>query len=76
MRRLPVPAGPPVVGLDADELADALAMLPARQRAAIVLRFYSDLSEAATAAALGCRPGTVGSLVHRGLAQLRRVLEP
>jgi RNA polymerase sigma-70 factor (sigma-E family) len=74
-RQLPVPAGPVAVELDAHELADALAALPARQRAAIVLRFYADLSEAATADALGCRPGTVGSLVHRGLAQLRRGLE-
>jgi len=59
-----------------DELTDALAALPHRQRAAIVLRFYADLPDADIAAALGCRPGTVASLVHRGLAQLRRVIEP
>lgn len=57
------------------ELLDALAALPYRQRAALVLRFYDDLSEADTAAVLGCRPGTVGSLVHRGLEQLKRVIE-
>jgi RNA polymerase sigma-70 factor (sigma-E family) len=61
--------------LEADEMRDALASLPYRQRAALVLRFYDDLSEAETAAALGCRPGTVGSLVHRGLAQLKKVIE-
>jgi RNA polymerase sigma-70 factor (sigma-E family) len=58
-----------------DELFDALAALPARQRAALVLRFYEDLSEADIAVALGCRPGTVKSLVHRGLAELRKVVE-
>jgi len=59
----------------ANELLDALATLPYRQRAALVLRFYDDLSEADSAVVLGCRPGTVGSLVHRGLAQLKRVIE-
>jgi RNA polymerase sigma-70 factor (sigma-E family) len=57
------------------ELLDALAGLPHRQRAAIVLRFYEDLPEADIARALGCRPGTVKSLLHRGLAQLREVVE-
>jgi RNA polymerase sigma-70 factor (sigma-E family) len=59
----------------ADELFDALAALPSRQRAALVLRFYEDLSEADIAVALGCRPGTVKSLLHRGLAELRRVVD-
>jgi len=61
---------------EADELFDALAVLPSRQRAALVLRFYEDLSEADIAVALGCRPGTVKSLLHRGLAELRKVVEP
>ena len=60
---------------EADELFDALAALPPRQRAALVLRFYEDLSEADIAVALGCRPGTVKSLLHRGLAELRKVVE-
>lgn len=46
--------------------------LPARQRAALVLRFWLDLSEAETARLLRCRPGTVKSLVSRGLTDLRR----
>ncbi len=58
-----------------DELFDALAKLPSRQRAALVLRFYEDLSEADIAVALGCRPGTVKSLLHRGLAELRKVVD-
>jgi RNA polymerase sigma factor (sigma-70 family) len=41
------------------DLAAALARLPKRQRAVIVLRFYEDLTEAATAAAMGCTIGTV-----------------
>ena len=48
--------------------------LPARQRAVLVLRFYEDLTEAQTAAALGCRPGTVKSLTSRGLARMREIL--
>jgi len=58
-----------------DELGDALAALPARQRTVIVLRYYAGMSEADIAATLGCRPGTVKSLCHRGLAELRRVIE-
>jgi RNA polymerase sigma factor (sigma-70 family) len=64
-----------VVAIGADEMRDALASLPYRQRAALVLRFYDDLSEADAATVLGCRPGTVGSLVHRGLEQLKKVIE-
>lgn len=59
-----------------DELSDTLAALPDRQRSAIVLRFYVDLPDAAIAEILGCRVGTVASLVHRGLAALREVVEP
>jgi len=58
-----------------EPLLDALATLNQRQRIAIVLRYYEDLPEADIAHALGCRPGTVKSLLHRGLAQLREVIE-
>ena len=54
---------------------DALAHLSVRQRTALVLRFYADLSEGEIARALGCRPGTVKSLVHRGLRQLEGMIE-
>lgn len=64
------------VDLDADEISDAIAALPYRQRAAIVLRYWHGASEAEIARALGCRPGTVGSLLHRGIAELRKVIEP
>jgi RNA polymerase sigma-70 factor (sigma-E family) len=64
-----------VVDAEARELLDALARLKPRQRAALILRFYVDMSEADTAQALGCRPGTVKSLVHRGLHQLEGTIE-
>lgn len=54
-----------------DYLADAIAALPPKRRAAVVLRYYLDLSEADIAATLGVRPGTVKSLLSRGLDQLR-----
>ncbi|HEX2063855.1 MAG TPA: sigma-70 family RNA polymerase sigma factor [Acidimicrobiales bacterium] len=63
------------VGLDADELWDALATLSPRQRAAIVLRFYEDLPDGEIAQALGCRKATVRTAVHRGLAALRQEIE-
>lgn len=49
----------------------ALAALPARQRAVIVLRYLDDLSETDTATALGCSTGTVKSQTARALAKLR-----
>ena len=57
-----------------DQLWRALQGLPHRQRAALVLRFYEDLSEQAVADALGCPAGTVKSLVSRGLKALREVM--
>jgi RNA polymerase sigma-70 factor (sigma-E family) len=61
--------------LGADELTDALAVLPAKRRTAVVLRYYGGLREREIAEAMGVRPGTVKSLIHRALAQLRREIE-
>lgn len=58
-----------------DRLRRALAELPRRQRAAVVLRHYLDLDEAATAAALGCSIGTVKSQTAKGLARLRTSID-
>lgn len=57
-----------------DELRRALFRLPPRQRAAVVLRFYEDLSERETAEVLRCAPGTVKSLVSKGLEGLREAM--
>jgi RNA polymerase sigma-70 factor (sigma-E family) len=54
-----------------DAMWHALRKLPHRQRAAIVLRYYEDLSERQTADALGCSLSAVKSLVSRGLGELR-----
>ncbi len=59
-----------------DDLVVVLRVLPARQRAVVVLRFYEDLSEAEIALVLGCRPGTVKSSLHRALARLRSEVTP
>jgi len=53
----------------------ALARLPMRKRACLVLRFYADLSEMETARLLGVSVGTVKSQTHRGLARLGQLLK-
>ena len=55
-----------------DWLWQALQELPSAQRAAIVLRYYEDLTEAQTAEAMGCAVGTVKSQVVAGLRQAAR----
>jgi RNA polymerase sigma-70 factor (sigma-E family) len=54
-----------------DRLIQALAALPRRERAAVVLRHYLDMSERQAADALGCSVGSVKSHASRGLARLR-----
>jgi RNA polymerase sigma-70 factor (sigma-E family) len=63
-------AGPEEPG-ERQQMWEALHRLRPRQRAAIVLRYYEDLTEAQTAEVLGCAVGTVKSLVSRGLDRLR-----
>lgn len=53
----------------------AIARLPERDRLAIACRYFLDLSEAETAAALGCARGTVKSRLSRALSRLRAELE-
>jgi RNA polymerase sigma factor (sigma-70 family) len=64
----------------AGDLTDALAVraavtaLPSRQRAAVVLRYFNDLSVADAASVLGCAEGTVKALTSQGIAKLRTAL--
>jgi RNA polymerase sigma-70 factor, ECF subfamily len=50
---------------------DALARLPARQRAAVVLRYLADLTVADIANVMGCAEGTVKATLHHALRNLR-----
>lgn len=61
--------------LERDRLLAAVRMLPAGQRAVLVLRFFDDLSVAETAATLDCSEGTVKSQTSRALDRLRSVLD-
>ena len=53
------------------DLAAAVARLPRRQRAVLVLRYFEDLTEAQTAELLGISVGTVKSQTSKALAHLR-----
>ncbi|MDX6246791.1 MAG: hypothetical protein QOF10_151 [Kribbellaceae bacterium] len=70
---LPEPAAPSQYGAvdNRDELLRALAELPRRTRAALVLRYFEDLADADIAQIMGCSTSTVKSQVSRGLARLR-----
>jgi RNA polymerase sigma-70 factor (sigma-E family) len=58
----------------AETVRQALGALPARQRAALVLRFYEDLPEAQVADLLGCSVGSVKTHTSRGIRRLRELL--
>jgi RNA polymerase sigma-70 factor (sigma-E family) len=58
-----------------DYLVRALAVLPRRQRAVLVLRYFDDLSAVETAEMLGCSVGSVKSQAARGLARLRQLVD-
>jgi RNA polymerase sigma-70 factor (sigma-E family) len=83
VRRREVPSVLPAVSAEAvvlsgeerEEVIRALARLPHRQREALVLRFYLDLSDEEIARVMGIRQSTVRSNAHRGLAALGRALK-
>ncbi|MDE0654800.1 MAG: SigE family RNA polymerase sigma factor [bacterium] len=66
---------PPQPTAERDYLLDALDRLPVKRKTALVLRYYAGLSEREIAETMGVRPGTVKSMVSRGLAELREVIE-
>lgn len=57
-----------------ETVREALLQLPVEQRAALVLRYYHDLSYEEIAGALACPIGTVRSRIHNGLERLKRLL--
>ena len=65
-----------LAALERSAVVAALRELPGRQREAIVLRYYADLSEAEIAAAMKISRGAVKSHTARGMAALRAALEP
>jgi RNA polymerase sigma-70 factor (sigma-E family) len=73
--QLPDAPGPAPDADDALDVRGALACLPPRQRATLVLRFYCDLNVDQSARVLGCSAGTVKSQTAKALAGLRRSLE-
>jgi RNA polymerase sigma factor (sigma-70 family) len=72
-REEPATEMPDVEGHDA--IVRAVRALPSRQRAAIVLRYWADLSEADAAEAMGSSHQAVRNLLHTGLATLRTTSE-
>ncbi len=83
VRRHVEPAGPDIQSAESSAMTafdravviEALRKLPPRQREALVLRYYGDLSEAQIAAAMGCSAGAVKSHASRGIAALRTQME-
>jgi RNA polymerase sigma-70 factor (sigma-E family) len=76
LRRSPAPIAPEPAPSpeERDHLWSAVRELPERQRAAVVLRFYEDLSEEQTAQVMRCSSRAVNSLVSRALAHLRTLI--
>ncbi|GAA1709877.1 SigE family RNA polymerase sigma factor [Fodinicola feengrottensis] len=74
--RLPEVPGADQIGAREDQLAmwRHLQALPARQRTVLVLRYYEDLTERETAAAMGISVGGVKSMASRGLTRLRALM--
>jgi len=68
----PVPAPSPELRI---AVLEALAMLPPKARAVVVLRYWADQSVEQTAALLGCSPGNVKSQSARALDKLRLLLD-
>ena len=69
------PSGRAVLAEEHREVLGALKRLPDRQREVLVLRYWSELSEAQIAEALGVSRGTVKSTASRALAALEKIME-
>ncbi len=73
-QRPPADALPSAAIDDRDVLWSAIRRLPYRQRAALVLRFYEDLTEAQAGEILRCSPRAINALVSRAMSALRQIL--
>jgi RNA polymerase sigma factor (sigma-70 family) len=69
VRHRPLPA-PPILDPEIEEIWQLVDRLPDRQRQALVLRFYLDMTVEQVADHLGCPTGTAKSLIHRGIKQI------
>jgi len=76
VRRQPAPVAPEDGSLGFNHVLDAVHRLPARQRAAVVLRYDLQLTEAEIADTLQIPLGTVKSTLHRAIARLRQEVQP
>ncbi len=65
----------PALSENSGEMLELLGDLPYRHRAALLLRFWAGWNDREIAAALGCRPASVRVFVHRGLRELRSVID-
>ena len=74
MAELPEAAAEDGIPLRDDRLWQAVGALPPKQRAAVALRYGSDLPHAEIAAALGCSPAAARRSLHAGLKRLRKEL--
>jgi len=68
------PEAEALASVEHDRIVGALRSVSGRQREALVLRYYLDLSEAEIAAAMGVSAGSVKTHLHRGLAALAELL--
>jgi RNA polymerase sigma factor (sigma-70 family) len=74
-RHRPDPPGP-AFDPEMEEVWNVVAQLPDRERAALVLRFYLDMTVDQVADHLSCPSGTAKSLIHRGISHLREKVTP
>lgn len=74
-RHRPIPLAPSTTDCEFQNIWAVVDDLPTRQREALILRFYLDLTISDVAELLGCPVGTTKSLIHRGLATVREKVE-
>ena len=74
--RSPLPPEKAATSENRQLVRDLLSQLPERQREAVVLRFFEEMSVEQTARTMDCAEGTVKATIHQALRSLRRKMEP